>query len=186
MCGAAVRARLCRRQKILLCTGELLPNKNQITAIRAMDALRKKQPNVRLLLAGNGPTLPELQAEVTALGLQNYVEFLGYRTDLERYANIADVIVSCSYREGLPMNIVEGMLLSKPVAASYNRGHRELIVPDVTGYMVPPADVDAFAEKILLLLNDPVLADRMGHAGYEKARKYTDKSVGVELKAIYF
>ena len=54
----------------------------------------------------------------------------------------------------MPMNIVEGMLLSKPVAASYNRGHCELIVPDVTGYMVPPADVDAFAEKILLLLND--------------------------------
>ena len=185
---AALRCELgyAEDEKILLCTGELLPNKNQITAIRAMDALRKKQPNVRLLLAGNGPTLPELQAEVTALGLQNYVEFLGYRTDLERYANIADVIVSCSYREGLPMNIVEGMLLSKPVAASYNRGHRELIVPDVTGYMVPPADVDAFAEKILLLLNDPVLADRMGHAGYEKARKYTDKSVGVELKAIYF
>lgn len=172
--------------KLLLCTGELLPNKNQITAIRTMKILTEKQSNIKLLLAGNGPTLPELQAEAAALGLQNYVEFLGYRTDLERYANIADVIVSCSYREGLPMNIVEGMLLSKPVAASYNRGHRELIVPDVTGYMVPPADVDAFAEKILLLLNDPVLADRMGHAGYEKARKYTDKSVCVELKAIYF
>ena len=172
--------------KLLLCTGELLPNKNQITAIRVMKALIDQQPKAKLLLAGNGPTLPEFQAEAAALGLQNYVEFLGYRTDLERYANIADVIVSCSYREGLPMNIVEGMLLSKPVAASYNRGHRELIVPDVTGYMVPPADVDAFAEKILLLLNDPVLADRMGHAGYEKARKYTDKSVGVELKAIYF
>lgn len=172
--------------KLLLCTGELLPNKNQITAIRVMKALIDQQPKAKLLLAGNGPTLPELQAEVTALGLQEYVEFLGYRTDLERYANIADVIVSCSYREGLPMNIVEGMLLGKPVAASYNRGHRELIVPDVTGYMVPPADVDAFAEKILLLLNDPVLADRMGHAGYEKARKYTDKSVCIELKAIYF
>lgn len=172
--------------KLLLCTGELLPNKNQITAIRTMKILREKQSNIKLLLAGNGPTLPQLQAEVAALDLQEHVEFLGYRTDLEKYANIADIIVSCSYREGLPMNIVEGMLLGKPVVASYNRGHRELIVPDVTGYMVPPADVDAFAEKILLLLNDPALADRMGHAGYEKARKYTDKSVCVELKAIYF
>ena len=95
--------------KLLLCTGELLPNKNQITAIRALKILIKQQPKAKLLLAGNGPTLAELQAEVVVLGLQNYVEFLGYRTDLERYANIADVIVSCSYREGLPMNIVEGM-----------------------------------------------------------------------------
>ena len=171
--------------KLLLCTGELLPNKNQITAIHAMKALIEHQPKAKLLLAGNGPTLPELQAEVAALELQSCVEFLGYRTDLERYANTADVIVSCSYREGLPMNIVEGMLLSKPVVASYNRGHRELIVRDVTGYMVPPADVDAFAEKILLLLNDPALADHMGQAGYEKAQLYADTNVQQELAYIY-
>ena len=83
------------------------------------------------------------------------------------------------------MNIVEGMLLSKPVVASYNRGHRELIVRDVTGYMVPPADVDAFAEKILLLLNDPALADHMGQAGYEKAQLYADTNVQQELAHIY-
>lgn len=171
--------------RLLLCTGELLPNKNQITAIRAMKSLINQQPQVKLLLAGNGPTLPELQAEVAALDLQNYVVFLGYRTDLERYANIADVIVSCSYREGLPMNIVEGMLLGKPVVASYNRGHRELIVPEKTGYMVPPADSDAFAEKIAVLLNDGELAGRMGQAGYEKAQLYADTNVQRELQAVY-
>lgn len=172
-------------ERLLLCTGELLPNKNQITAIRATDALRKKQSNVRLLLAGNGPTLPDLQAEVTALGLREHVDFLGYRTDLERYANIADVIVSCSYREGLPMNIVEGMLLSKPVVASCNRGHRELVVPDVTGYMLPPTDAAAFAEKIAALLNDGNLSARMGQAGYKKAQLYADTNVRRELQAVY-
>ena len=171
--------------KLLLCTGELLPNKNQITAIHAMKLAAEKQKNVKLLLAGNGPTLPELQAEVAALGLQDCVVFLGYRTDLERYANIADVIVSCSYREGLPMNIVEGMLLGKPVVASYNRGHRELIVPDKTGYMVPPSDASAFAEKILVLLGDPALSARMGYAGYEKAQLYADINVRKELAHIY-
>lgn len=171
--------------KLLLCTGELLPNKNQITAIHAMKSLIARQPKAKLLLAGNGPTLPELQTEVAALELQNCVEFLGYRTDLERYANIADVIVSCSYREGLPMNIVEGMLLGKPVVASYNRGHRELIVPDVTGYMVPPADADAFAGKISMLLDDSALADHMGQAGYEKAQLYADTNVRQELGNIY-
>lgn len=171
--------------KLVLCTGELLPNKNQITAIRAMKLAAEKQQNVKLLLAGNGPTLPELQAEVAALSLQDCVVFLGYRTDLERYANIADVIVSCSYREGLPMNIVEGMLLGKPVVASYNRGHRELIVPDKTGYMVSPSDAGAFAEKILALLGDPVLSARMGYAGYEKAQLYADTNVRKELAHIY-
>lgn len=173
------------QDKLLLCTGELLPNKNQITAIRAVQILAEKQPEVKLLLAGNGPTLPELQAEVDRLELQNHAEFLGYRTDLERYANIADVIVSCSYREGLPMNIVEGMQLGKPVVASYNRGHRELIVPDKTGYMVPPSDADAFAEKIALLMDDAALAARLGQAGYERAQMYADENVKTELAEIY-
>ena len=172
--------------KLLLCTGELLPNKNQITAIHTMKILTRKQPNVKLLLAGNGPTLTELQAEVEALGLQEHVKFLGYRTDLERYANIADVIVSCSYREGLPMNIVEGMLLSKPVVASYNRGHRELIVPDVTGYMVSPTDTESFAERIIELLENNILYMRMGQTGLQKAVEYTDANVRIELETIYF
>ena len=171
--------------KLLLCTGELLPNKNQITAIHAMKVLVERQPKAKLLLAGNGSMLSELEAEVSVLNLQNCVEFLGYRTDLERYANIADVIVSCSYREGLPMNIVEGMLLSKPVVASYNRGHRELIVPDVTGYMVFPADATAFAEKISVILNDSALGVRMGDAGCKKAQLYSDTNVQQELRDIY-
>ena len=150
-----------------------------------MRILAEKQPSVKLLLAGNGPTLPDLQAEVERLGLQNHAEFLGYRTDLERYANIADVIVSCSYREGLPINIVEGMLLGKPVVASYNRGHRELIVQERTGFLVPPTDAGAFAEKIALLLNDTVLAADMGQAGYEKAQLYADANVRRELEHIY-
>lgn len=183
----ALRHELCfsDKDKLLLCTGELLPNKNQITAIRAMKLLVKRFPTVKLLLAGNGLTLSELQAEVERLELQDHVMFLGYRTDLERYANIADVIVSCSYREGLPMNIVEGMLLSKPVVASYNRGHKELIVPDVTGFMVPPADADAFVEKISLLLNDSALAADIGQAGYKKAQLYADANVRKELGGIY-
>ncbi len=174
-----------RTDRLLLCTGELLPNKNQVTAIRAMKELAERFPESRLLLAGNGPTLPELEGEIAQLGLEDCVELLGYRTDLERYANIADVIVSCSYREGLPLNIVEGMLLAKPVVASYNRGHRELIVPDVTGYMVPPADAHAFAQRIAELLEDRELACRMGRAGWEKAQPYTDESVRQELQCIY-
>lgn len=67
------------------------------------------------------------------------------------------------------MNIVEGMLLGKPVAASYNRGHRELIVPDVTGYMVSPADADAFAERISILLGNSALTGPHGTCRIRKS-----------------
>lgn len=171
--------------KLLLCTGELLPNKNQIIAIRAMKLLVKKFPDIKLLLAGNGSSLQELQAEVKQLDLDAYVLFLGYRTDLEKYANIANIIVSCSYREGLPMNIVEGMLLGKPIVASYNRGHRELIIPAVTGFMVSPSEATEFAENIASLLNNGELVASMGKSGCERAQLYTDTNVRKELANIY-
>ena len=60
-----------------------------------------------------------------------------------------------------------------------------MIIPDVTGFMVPPTDAGAFAEKIALLLNDTVLAADMGQAGYEKAQLYADANVRRELEHIY-
>ena len=60
-----------------------------------------------------------------------------------------------------------------------------MIVPEKTGYMVPPADSDAFAEKIAVLLNDGELAGHMGQAGYEKAQLYADTNVRQELQAVY-
>lgn len=170
--------------KLLLCTGELLPNKNQITAIRAMKSVTAQIPEAKLLLAGNGPTLPELQAEVDRLELSKQVEFLGYRTDLERYANVADVVVSCSFREGLPMNIVEGMLLAKPVVASYNRGHRELVAEGVTGFLFPPGDSAALAEKLVKLHTEKT-QKALGAAGYQRALQYTQEQVQRELAEIY-
>ena len=104
---------------------------------------------------------------------------------LERVVPAADVIVSCSHREGLGLNLIEGMLCGKPVIAVENRGHRELVEDGVTGYLIPAGDSRALAE-VLVKLYKSGARQRFGQAGYEKARKYTDKSVCVELKAIYF
>lgn len=173
------------KDKLLLCTGELRLNKNQRTAVLALKKLSETHPEARLMLAGNGAALSELQTLAQTLGVQDRLLFLGYHTDLERYADLAEVIVSCSLREGLPMNIVEGMLLAKPVVASDNRGHRELITPDVTGYLAPPTDADAFARYLALLLDHPETAAELGRRGHRRALAYTDAAVMEELAQIY-
>ena len=123
---AALRSELgfAQDQKIIVCTGELNPNKNQITAIHAIEQVVKEVPKALLLLAGNGATYDELQAAINAAGLQSNAVLLGYHTDLEKYVEVSDLILSCSKREGLPLNIIEGMLCKKPVIASINRGHK--------------------------------------------------------------
>ena len=172
-------------KRIVLCTGELNENKNQITAIRAMPEVAKHLPDVKLLLAGNGPMAQQLQAEIDRLGMGRFVELIGYHTNLEEYVQSAELIVSCSRREGMPLNIIEGMLCEKPVVASVNRGHKELVVDGVTGFLLNADDAAGFGEKIISLLNDPGRTVEMGRAGKERAAKYTDAAVYGELEEIY-
>ena len=160
-------------------------NKNQITAIRAIQAITERFPQVKLLLAGNGSSLPDLKKAVRELRLERHVDFLGYRTDLERYVNIADVILSCSLREGLPMNIVEGMLCGKPIVASDNRGHRELIENGQNGILVPATSSAAFSQAIQELLLDPEMCCLFTRQGLIKGQFYCDIAIKKELQNIY-
>lgn len=169
--------------KVIVNVGELLPNKNQKTAILAMKKVVEKYPTAMLFIAGNGPELDNLTNLVKENGLENHVEFLGYTLELNKYNNIADCSVACSFREGLPLNVMEAMLCENAVVASNNRGHRELVEDGVTGFIVEPTDVEAFADRIIKVLDNPTV---YATQALEKAQHFTDKSVYVELKKVYF
>lgn len=173
-------------QKIILCVGELLPNKNQQMAIHAMKEIVENYPDAKLLLAGNGPEKDHLEQEIANLGLQNNIQMLGYCTHLQDYQHISDVLVSCSKREGLPLNIVEAMLSGNPVVASSNRGHRELIQDGENGFIVDVDDVDAMAMCVLKLLTADDEFLRLQKHAIEFAHKYCFKTVKKELERIYF
>ena len=173
-------------QKLILCIGELLPNKNQAMAIRMMPRILEEFPDARLLLAGNGPEKENLEGLIAAMGLQSSVKLLGYCTCLEKYQRIADVLAACSNREGLPLNLVEAMLTENPVVATKNRGHCELVTPGETGFLVERNDAEAMGEHILHLLRAPEESRRMGRAGREFALQYGFENVKRELEQIYF
>ncbi len=169
--------------KVIVNVGELLPNKNQKTAILAMKKVVSTYPNTKLFIAGNGPELDNLTNLVKENGLENNIEFLGYTLKLNKYYNIADCLVTCSFREGLPLNVIEAMLCGDAVVASNNRGHRELVENGVNGFIVEPKDIDAFADKIIKVLDDTSVYTK---SALRKAKLFTDKSVVEELRKIYF
>lgn len=171
--------------KLILCTGELNRNKNQITAIRAIKLVVEKFPKVKLLLAGNGPSLQDLKNAVHELDMDKYVDFLSYRPDLERFVNISDIVFSCSLREGLPMNIVEGMLCGKPVVASDNRGHRELIRNGENGFLIPVQNAESAAKTILDILQNPDAKVLLKQNMLSTGLQYSDKTVQKELEQVY-
>lgn len=169
--------------KVIVNVGELLPNKNQKTAILAMKTVCQKYPTAQLFIAGNGPELEYLKKLAQQEKLENNVRFLGYTLNLNTYNNIADCTVACSFREGLPMNVIEAMLCENAVVASNNRGHRELVEDGVTGFLVEPTDVQVFADRIIQVLDAPAVYAR---AARERAQAFTDQNVYNELQKIYF
>lgn len=170
---------------VILCTGELNQNKNQKALIKAAAELKESIPGLKILLAGNGPLEQELRMQIRELGVEDEVRLLGYRTNLEKVTPAADLVVSCSYREGLPLNILEAMLCCKPVVASVNRGHRELVRTGYNGYLVPPDSPAKYAEAIKKIYSSRKLAEQLGENGLRMAQPYTAASVKKELSRIY-
>lgn len=170
---------------IFLCTGELNENKNQSTVIDAFEIVNKKHENTRLLLAGNGPTDEMLAAKIKEKNLEEKINMLGYRTDLEIFTGLCDIVVSASFREGMPLNIMEGMICEKPIVASSNRGHRELIKDGETGFIVNAHSANEFAEKMCEFIEDEQKRIAFGKRGAEIIRPWCMDSVYDELKEIY-
>lgn len=170
---------------IVLCTGELNENKDQKTLIAAAAKLKNKIPNLIVFLAGKGVLEEQLKAQVLEFDLNGVVKFLGYRKDLFLLTPAVNMVVSCSHREGMPRNILEAMLCKKPVVATENRGHNELVDNDITGYLIKPGDSDTLAQKIYKIYSSKDDAVTMGNMGFKKVQSYTTSSVQNEFKNIF-
>ena len=114
------------------------------------------------------------------------VSLIGYCTNLEEYQKISDIVVSCSIREGLGLNLIEAMLSGNPVLGTDNCGHRELICDNVNGFLVPQNDVKMLSEKIIQIFANPQMNMYLGEKGREKGLIYSKQNVKHELERIYF
>lgn len=171
--------------RIIVNVGELLPNKNQKTAIRAMEKVAKQMPDAKLLIAGNGPEKEMLEALIREKGLEHHVKLIGYTTKLEKYLQVCGLVVACSKREGLGLNLIEAMLCGKSVVASDNRGHRELVKDKWNGRLVKVEEADDYASAIIEALSNDELRKTMECRCREIAECYTDLQVKKELGLIY-
>ncbi len=170
---------------LCLCTGELNVNKNQKLLINSLNYLKESCPNFKILFAGAGDSEEELKALVTQLGVENSAHILGYRTDVDKLLKICDFVASASYREGLPVNIIEGMFSHKAAVVTHNRGHNELVAENVSGIFVPTDDAKACAVAFEKLYKDKNLRLEMGRKAFERAQKYSGEKVKKELEDIY-
>lgn len=150
--------------------GRLWPQKRVKDAIWAVDLLKVIRDDVHLLVIGDGPQRNRLRRFRGQCRIGDKVHFLGERGDVPQLLPHFDVLLSTSGYEGQSNVVLEAMAAGVPVVATDIPGTRELVVPDVTGYLVPVGDRAAFARHTHRLLNDSSLAAQLAAAARERVQ----------------
>ncbi len=147
--------------------------------IQALSSVQKTHPNTQLLLVGDGPKRQECETLVKQLKLEQCVFFYG-AADWETAMYIMssmDVVVVPSRFEGFGLTAAEAMAMGKPVIASDTFGLKELINHGESGLLFENENQTDLANKLLQLLSDINLSEKLSKVGYEKALKNFDYPV---------
>jgi glycosyltransferase involved in cell wall biosynthesis len=151
--------------------GRLVPWKGIGEFVRAARMVCDRMPEAVAFIVGHVSDgdqqyLQEVKDLVGRLGMEENVIFTGYRQDVPELMSCMDVVVHASIRpEPFGMVVIEGMLMGKPVVATRAGGPLDIVVDGETGFLVEPADPQAMAERLLLLLSRPELRQSMGTLG---------------------
>ncbi len=145
----------------------LRPEKNHELFLRAAAVVRRKLPEARFLVIGDGPRRAALETLAAELSLGQAVQFLGTRGDMPELLALVDVLVLTSHMEANPISILEAMAAEKPVISTRVGSVSETVTDGQTGYLVAPGATDELAARMIELLSDPQQAAVMGRAGRE-------------------
>ncbi|WP_407391848.1 glycosyltransferase family 4 protein [Carnobacterium jeotgali] len=170
---------------LLIYVGELSKRKNQKLAINMMKIVSQKLPNVKLLLVGDGELREQYAQQITDLQLENQVFLLGYRTDVNQLMSIADIVISTSTQEGLPVNLLEAMGTGLPIIATDCRGNRDLIHHGENGYLVGLNDSERLAAYVDTLYYSSKLRNDFGLKSLDYIDAYSVERVMSQMTQIY-
>lgn len=177
-----------REPLTVLFLGRLEQNKGIYELIKALALVAGRFPRVRLLIGGDGETGQVLE-KADSLGVAENIELLGWvsgqqKQDLFKHASI---LVLPSYKEGLPMAVLEAMAEGVPVVATAVGGVPYAVRNGVEGLLVAAGDANALADALARLLADHELRESMGNAGWARANQlFSIPAVLQQVDALYF
>ena len=153
--------------------------------LKAMRIVIDERPKVRCSVAGDGPLHQELQVLSEELGVDHAVSLLGRRSDVGDLLNAADIYVSSSTSEGLPLAILEAMAAGLPIVAT-KVGDIPEVVPNDAGILVEPGSATELASALLAMVDDPPRRHRCGQAAFQYVVNHHNPDRWAEqLAAIY-
>lgn len=172
---------------VLVCVARLELPKGHEFLLRGLERfVERTDREIVALFVGVGEAEEQLKAKAKELGMQDVVRFTGYRHDIPDILAAADVSALTSLFEGVPRALMESMASRLPVIATDVPGTRMLIRSGKTGLLVKYGDVEALARALLQIMQDPMLAKRMGEAGKDLATtRFDERLVAERVRQVY-
>lgn len=198
-CRKKARSLLGFRQdeRILLQLGRMVPRKGVDNVIQALPFLKNKIDNLKLVIVGGASEQPDplhcpetgrLQQLAARLGVADQVFFAGRknRDVLRYYYAAADLFITTPWYEPFGITPLEAMACGTPVIGANVGGIKYTVAHGVTGYLVPPKDPEALAEKALLALKDEAKMARMRSSAIQRVQTlFTWKKVAEMVSQVY-
>ena len=152
-------------RKNIVFAGKICRQKGCEYLVKAMPLILKKLPKAKLLIGGFDVSGEQMRLTRLAhsLGLHGSVRFLGMAEDVRRhYRKAAVVVIPSVWPENCPMVVLEAMSSGRPVVCTRCGGIPEIVDDGVNGFLVEPRNPKQIAERVVEILQNPSLAQRMG------------------------
>jgi glycosyltransferase involved in cell wall biosynthesis len=152
--------------------------KNHLFLLKAFEEMLREYKNVKLLLIGQGfksdreNSEAEIKHFINNNGLNNNVFLLGFRSDIANILSTMDIFCLTSFKEGLPISLIEAMAAGLPVVGTDVEGIRHVIIQNINGFLVQVDDVKELKKALITLLQNDSLRDKMGRESRKMAESY--------------
>jgi glycosyltransferase involved in cell wall biosynthesis len=184
--GRFVPAEPRRNIRRILMVANLRAEKGHDTLLAAAPRILARYPDASFTFVGDGPRREALETLTRALGVTGSVHFMGESHDVASILQRHDLFVLPSRSEAFPNALIEAMATALPVVATDVGGIPEVVRPGVNGQLVPPDDIDALAEAVLALMDDPAAAAALGRAARaDVERHYTIDRMVERFEQLY-
>jgi glycosyltransferase involved in cell wall biosynthesis len=159
--------------------------KDHATFIDAAEIVLKSLPKVKFLISGDGPMKQHLQSLIKEKALQDKILLLGFVPDLDCVWSLLDLFVLTSLSEGFPVSILEAFAAGLPVIATNVGGIPEIIIKGENGFLVEPGQPGQIAEKILALLWNKSLHEKMRESARQTAHNFQIEKMAEQTITFY-
>lgn len=169
--------------KVLISVGRLVPWKGFKVLIEAVSELVKKDPEIKLLIIGDGPERSNLKLKIENLKLENSIFLLGQlpHDEVISFLVAADAFILNTGYEGFSHMLLEAMATNTPIITTNVGGNPELIENNKTGILVEYNNKEEIKKAIVSILNDKVMAEKLTKNSKEKISEFGKEKMLTEL-----